>query len=194
MMPCWRHSRKWVKNIAQSERNPLAVIRSRRNRLLDRRDAISLLLRILLLLLAGWLLATQVFLFTQVKGNSMFPALKDGDLAIGFRLQQVYQKGDVVVYELDGQLRTGRVAARAGDFVTIQEDGTLLVNGTVQSGEILYPTYPKDTLTYPYRVPEDTLFILGDYRTQSEDSRDFGPVPLENVKAKVITILRRRGL
>lgn len=147
-----------------------------------------------MLLLAGWLLATQVFLFTQVKGNSMFPALKDGDLVIGFRLQQVYQKGDVVVYELDGQLRTGRVAARPGDFVTIQEDGSLLVNGTVQSGEILYPTYPKDTLTYPYRVPEDTLFILGDYRTQSEDSRDFGPVPLENVKAKVITILRRRSL
>lgn len=150
--------------------------------------------RVLLLLLVGWLLATQVFLFTQVKGNSMFPALKDGDLAIGFRLQQVYQKGDVVLYELDGQLRTGRVAARAGDFVTIQEDGTLLVNGTIQTGEILYPTYPKETLTYPYQVPEDSLFILGDYRTQSEDSRDFGPVPLENVKAKVITILRRRGL
>ena len=150
--------------------------------------------RVLLLLLVGWLLVTQVFLFTQVQGNSMFPALKDGDLAIGFRLQQVYQKGDVVIFELDGQLRTGRVAARVGDFVTIQEDGTLLVNGTIQTGEILYPTYPKETLTYPYQVPEDSLFILGDYRTQSEDSRDFGPIPLENVKAKVITILRRRGL
>ena len=183
-----------MRRIRRKDASPTEVIRRRRNRLLDRRDAISLLLRVLLLLLVGWLLATQVFLFTQVKGNNMFPALKDGDLAIGFRLQQVYQKGDVVVYELDGQLRTSRVAARAGDFVTIQEDGSLLVNGTVQSGEILYPTYPKDILTYPYRVPEDTLFILGDYRTQSEDSRDFGPVPLENVKAKVITILRRRGL
>lgn len=170
------------------------MIRSRRNRLLDLRELRMLLLRLFLLLVVGWLLATQVFLFTQVQGNSMFPALKDGDLAIGFRLQQLYQKGDVVVYELDGRLRVGRVAARPGDFVTIQEDGSLLVNGTVQSGEILYPTYPKDTLTYPYQVPEDSLFILGDYRTQSEDSRDFGSVPLENVKAKVITILRRRGL
>ena len=96
-----------------------------------------LFLRLFLLLVVGWLLATQVFLFTQVKGNSMFPALKDGDLAIGFRLQQSYQKGDVVLYERDGDLWVGRVAARPGDYVTIQEDGTLLVNGTVQSGEIL---------------------------------------------------------
>ena len=36
--------------------------------------------------------------------------------------------------------------------------------------------------------------LLGDYRTQSEDSRDFGPVPLEDVQAKVITLLRRRSL
>ena len=45
-----------------------------------------------------------------------------------------------------------------------------------------------------YTVPADSVFILGDYRTQSEDSRDFGPVALTDVKAKVITLLRRRSL
>jgi len=43
-------------------------------------------------------------------------------------------------------------------------------------------------------VPEGCVYILGDYRTQSEDSRDFGAVPLEAVEAKVITLLRRRSL
>ena len=43
-------------------------------------------------------------------------------------------------------------------------------------------------------VPENHVFILGDYRTQTVDSRDFGPVPMECVAGKVITILRRRGL
>jgi len=65
---------------------------------------------------------------------------------------------------------------------------------TPTSGEILYPTYAKDALEYPYTVPEGCFFVLGDYRTQSEDSRDFGPVPLEDVQAKVITLLRRRSL
>lgn len=68
-----------------------------------RKGYVSLLIRIVLLAAAGWLLLTQVFLITQVSGNGMFPALKDGDLVFAFRLQQEYAKKDVVVYEVDGQ-------------------------------------------------------------------------------------------
>lgn len=124
----------------------------------------------------------------------MFPALKDGDLVIAFQLQREYAKNDVVVYRADGEERIGRVAARAADVVTLDETGTLLVNGTVQSGEILYPTYAKEGITYPYTVPEGTMFVLGDYRTQAEDSRDLGAISMKDVEGKVITILRRRGL
>lgn len=171
-----------------------AIITGRRNRVLDRQGYWSLLLRILFLAAVFWALLTYVFLITQVSGNDMFPAVKDGDLVIGFRLQQDYAKGDVVVYTAGGKTRFGRIAARETDVVTLDDSGTLLVNGTAQSGEILYPSYAKEGLEYPYRVPEGQVFILGDYRTQTEDSRDFGAVPMENVKAKVITILRRRGL
>ena len=52
----------------------------------------------------------------------------------------------------------------------------------------------QSLLSYPYAVPEDSVFILGDCRTQAEDSRDFGPVQCSAVKAKVITLIRRRGL
>ena len=103
-------------------------------------------------------------------------------------------KNDVVVYTAQGTAHIGRIAARAGDVVTLDDSGTLLVNGTAQSGEILYPTYPGEALTYPYSVPQGQVFILGDYRTQAQDSRSFGPVPLTQIQAKVITILRRRGL
>lgn len=170
------------------------IISKRRNQALDRQGYISLLFRVLFLVVAGWILLFQVFLITQTVGNGMFPAVKDGDLVFAFRLQKDYAKNDVVVYTAEGKTHIGRIAARATDVVTLDESGTLLVNGTPQSGEILYPTYAKEGLVYPYIVPDGHIFILGDYRTQTEDSRDFGPIPMENVKGKVITILRRRGL
>ena len=170
------------------------TITARRNRALDHQDCISLVLRILVLALAGWVMFTQVFLITQASGNAMFPAVKDGDLVIAFRMQQEYAKNDVVVYTVDGEPHIGRIVARATDTVMLDDSGKLLVNGTNQTGEILYPTYAKDGLIYPYAVPEGHVFVLGDYRTQTEDSRDFGPISMENVQGKVITILRRRGL
>lgn len=183
-----------MKAISKKQETNAAIITRRRNHALDRQDYQNLLFRILLLALTGWVLFTYVFLITQVKGNDMFPAVKDGDLLIGFRLQREYVKNDVVVYTAGGKLHIGRIAAGETDVVTLDESGTLLVNGTAQSGEIMYPTYAKDGMEYPYRVPEGQVFILGDYRTQTEDSRDFGSIPMEDVQGKAITILRRRGL
>lgn len=154
----------------------------------------SLFLRIILLILLCWFIFAYIFLITQANGNDMFPAIKDGDLILAFRLQNEYSKNDVIVYEMDDTLHVGRIVARENDVVMLDENGTLLVNGTIQNGEIMYPTYSKDGLTYPYVVPENHFFVLGDYRTQSTDSRDSGPVPLENVQAKVITLIRRRGI
>lgn len=183
-----------VKAISKSQSNPASIIQRRRNDAMIRQEYASLGFRILLLLIVGWLLFTQVFLLTQAQGNGMFPAVKDGDLILAYRLQETYMKNDVVVYEQNGIRRVGRVLAQGRDVVTMDESGTLRVNGTQQSGEIMYPTYPKEGITYPYEVPEGCVFILGDYRTQTEDSRDYGAIPAENLEGKIITILRRRGL
>ncbi len=170
------------------------VIKARRIALNTRAGYVSLLSRIVALVLAAYVIFTEVFLITQNNGLGMFPAMKDGDLIIGFRLQQEYAKNDVVVYEVDGKQMVGRIIARETDVVTLSDTGSLLVNGTTQSGEILYPTYAKEGLEYPYKVPEGHIFVLGDYRTNTEDSRDHGAIRMDNVNAKIITILRRRGL
>ena len=81
-----------------------------------------------------WVLLTQVYLVTQVSGNEMFPAVKDGDLVLGCRLEKDYAKNDVVVYERSGTLRVGRVLARGGDIVTLSESGVVEVNGSAQGG------------------------------------------------------------
>ena len=136
---------------------------------------------------------TRVFFLTAADGTDMYPAILDGDLVLGYRLDQNYLKNDVVVCSIDGTSVIGRVVARAGDSVDITEDGTLFVNGTEQTGEIAFPTTPGKQ-TYPYLVPDGCVYLLGDYRTNTTDSRDFGPVETTKIKAKVVGIFRRRGI
>lgn len=170
------------------------VIRSRRAGHIINSSYISLAVRCVILAVVLVVLFTQVFLITQVSGNDMFPAVKDGDLVLAYRLQDSYAKDDVVAFTVSGEVRVGRIVGRAGDVINMDDSGNLQVNGTTQVGEILYPTYAKEQFSYPYVVPEGSVFILCDYRTQCEDSRDFGPVILQDVEGKVITILRRRGI
>ena len=79
------------------------------------REVRSLAVRLAVFAAVLWVLLTQVYLVTQASGSEMFPAVKDGDLVLGIRLEKDYAKNDVVVYERSGRLRVGRVLARGGD-------------------------------------------------------------------------------
>ena len=133
-------------------------------------------------------------MFTQCLGMGMYPAIEDGDLVLVYRLHKEYEKGDVVAYRANNDLLLGRIVAKENDVVMMDDSGTLQINGTNQGGEIMYPTYAKPGTEYPFQVPEDTLYLLGDYRTRTEDSRDLGPISIDDVQGKVITIVRRRGV
>ena len=191
MLPGGRRSMAKQKKPVPS---PMEVVRRRRANCMIAQEYISLAVKFAVLALVLAVLFTQVFLITQVSGNDMFPAVKDGDLVVAYRLQGSYAKDDVVVFNQGGQLRTGRIIGREGDVINMDESGNLQVNGTTQAGEILYPTYAREGSTYPYVVPEGCVYILCDYRTQCEDSRDFGPVRTSALEGKVITLLRRRGI
>lgn len=151
---------------AKKPRTLEEAIKQRRDRLAAQADNRSLFVRVALLAAVCWGFLHFLFMITQVKGMDMFPAVKDGDLAIVFRMQQEYAKNDVIAYRTDTGTKFGRIVARATDVVTIDDTGSLTVNGTTQTGEILYPTYPDEdgSLTYPYTVPENCVFVLGDYR------------------------------
>lgn len=181
--------------MAKSDSGDLSrIIARRRNQILSRRGWGRLVMRLLVLALLAWLLFSRVFLVCQLEGNGMYPSMKDGDLLIGFRLQREYKNDDVVFFEYQGKTCLGRIVARSNDTVTLDDSGTLFVNGGSQAGEILYPSFAKEGIEYPLRVPDGSVFVLGDYRTQTIDSRDFGPLPLEDIQGKLISLLRRRGL
>lgn len=173
---------------------PTAVAHRRWSRILTRRGYVGLLWKLLIVAAAVWVLFSQVFLVTQVEGQGMYPAMEDGDLVLVYRLEGSYVKGDVVAYRLGDRTCFGRVAAVETDVVMLDDSGILLVNGTARESGILFPTYPRTGAEYPFVVQTGTLYVLGDHRTQTQDSRDFGPIPLDHIQGKVITLLRRRGL
>jgi signal peptidase I len=146
-------------------------------------------------LLALWAIFTFVFGIRQVDGESMYPRLRDGDLILYYRLEQDYQVGDVVAFSVCGEPQEARIVAQGGDVVELSSDGQLLVNGAVQQEDIFYLTEPQgEDITYPYTVEEDSYFVLSDSRTSGIDSRSFGSISQKEIRGKVITVLRRRGI
>jgi signal peptidase I len=161
----------------------------------NKRTIREFLIKLVLVCLALWATFTFVFGVRQMHGETMYPRLRDGDLMIYYRLEQNYYTGDVVTFEVDGNQRTARIVAMGGDVVTLSDSGELIVNGGVQSEEIFYPTQAiEGGVIYPYTVPEDSYFVLCDFRTSSSDSRDYGAISRSDLDGKVITILRRRGI
>lgn len=169
------------------------LLRKRRFNLATRRGYLDLAKNVAVMAILVSVALTQVFYITIARGADMYPAVLDGDILLGYRMETKFLKNDVVICTVDGKEVIGRVVARAGDNVNISEAGSLFVNGTEQTGEIAFPTMPGNQ-TYPYTVPEGCVYLLGDFRPKTTDSRDFGPVPVANIKAKVVSVFRRRGI
>lgn len=183
---------------AMSPLQPLrAVIQNRRQKAYERAELRQLAGGIVRTLLVLALLAALFHIWFGLRivhGNQMYPALLDGDLTLTYRVDE-YVKKDVIFYTAEGQTLVGRVVARSGDLVQISESGVLTVNGTPQTDESIYPTFPGENWPGSLQVPEGCVYVLGDYRINAVDSRQLGCIPLEQVQAKVIgLLLRHRGI
>lgn len=126
-----------------------------------------------------------------VQGDSMKPNLTDGIVALFYRLDKSYEVNDVVIFYPDGeaQLLIKRIVAIAGDVVDINDTtGKLMVNNVIQDNDtILGKTEARDGgVTFPYTVPEGSVFVMGDNREVAMDSRDFGAVETNKLMGKVV--------
>lgn len=163
--------------------------KNRKGRL--KRKAVRLLVKAATIVAAVTILVTVVGGVFVAHDNNMYPAVRDGDLCITYRLGGYYN-GDVVAFEKDGGVTFGRVVGIEGDVVDIPETGGLIINGTTPYEVMYYPTNRQDPAReYPYTVQKGELFLLCDQREDAADSRTFGAVtkPL----GKVVLQLRRRG-
>jgi len=140
-----------------------------------------------------------------VSGESMMNTIKDNDKILVNKISYFFEKplrGDVVIFNppiegRENELFIKRVAAVAGDYFEIKEN-QLYINGTAVSESYINSinNNKSNNKAFKYlkgRVPEGYVFLLGDNRDISNDSRVFGFVPIENIKGKAITKLSPIG-
>lgn len=126
------------------------------------------------LLLAAALVMSAVLLLPvlRITGDSMSPTMNRGDIVVTLRGDEM-KHGDLVVFYTEGnKLLLKRVAALSGDVVHMDEDGTLSVNGEMQAESyVSHKALGECDLEFPYTVPNGSIFVLGDNRELSLDSR-----------------------
>jgi signal peptidase I len=129
------------------------------------------------------LIATLVLPVLRVTGNSMNPTLYNDQLVI-CRKQGNFKQGDIIAFYYNNKILLKRVIATEGDVVNIASDGTVYVNDVALEEDYLSEkSYGECDITFPYQVPADRVFVLGDNRATSIDSRssEIGCVAEENV-------------
>lgn len=137
----------------------------------------------------------RILFFTKVSGDSMNPTLSDGDLIFVLPVTNNIQYGDIVVTNSDihyGESIIKRVIALENDTVFIDfSNGQVFVNNEpLKETYIAEPTYVYGDVTFPLTVPEGTVFLLGDNRNHSIDSRysSVGCVPVSQLNKKYISL------
>lgn len=180
-----RKEKQKVKNLSKKPADKKKVLKA----------AKDLLLKTLFLCVAGYLIWTYVGEVHIVHYQDMYPAIKDGDLVISYKMVEAYN-GDVIVYFFDNTYYYGRVVGIPGDEIDITENGYFTVNGSIPYETIYYVTKPVEggPVNYPYKVQEGELFVLADMRDNGKDSRYFGAIPVDCYRGKAVLIVRRRGI
>ena len=134
------------------------------------------------------LVATLWLPVLQIYGSSMTPTLVDGEIIFTIKTSD-FEPGDIVAFYHENKILVKRVIASSADWVDIDEDGTVYVNG-----EELYEPYLEEkalgdcNIELPYQVPDERIFVMGDHRSTSVDSRNtaIGCVAQEDIVGKIV--------
>ena len=133
------------------------------------------------------LLATLLLPVLQVSGDSMNPTLQDRDVILLVKTDD-WKTGDLCGFYWQNKLLLKRVIGLPGDVITLDEDGVVTVNGqTLDEPYVDELALGECDIKFPYQVPENRYFVLGDHRATSIDSRSsvIGSVEKSQIVGKV---------
>ena len=137
---------------------------------------------------AAILVATLWMPVLRIYGTSMVPTLEDGQIVVSVKSSS-FEPGDIVAFYHGNKLLIKRFIAGPADWVDIDADGNVSVNGTVlDEPYIAEKAYGETNITLPYQVPDKRYFLMGDNRDVSVDSRNtaVGCVSDEQIVGRVI--------
>lgn len=134
------------------------------------------------------LIAVLLLPVLQIYGTSMSPSLEEGNIVVSLK-GGTFETGDVVAFYYNNKILVKRVIAQSGDWVNIDPDGNVYVNGTLLNE----PYLPEKALgecniELPYQVPESHVFVMGDHRSTSIDSRNtaVGCVSVDQIVGRLV--------
>ena len=125
----------------------------------------------------------------RLEGTSMEPTMQEGDLVFSSRFLAMtgsYEKGDIVLFryfeEGGSRVVIKRIIATAGDEIEILPEGVMLNGALLEESYVKGHTYGLVDM----KIPEDTVFVMGDNREESFDSRNMGVIAEKDLQGKIL--------
>gem|GEM_PF-32923 len=134
------------------------------------------------------LIAVLLLPVLRIYGTSMTPTLDENNLVLSIKGSK-FETGDVIAFYYNNKILVKRVIARSGEWVNIEQDGTVSVNGKIiDEPYISGKAFGECDIELPYQVPEGRVFVMGDHRDVSIDSRNtsIGCVAEEQIVGKIV--------
>lgn len=134
------------------------------------------------------LIATLVLPVLQISGESMEPTLSNGDIAVLVKTKR-FERGDLCAFYYSNKILIKRVIGLPGDQIVIDAEGTVYVNNEpIDEPYISDKAFGECDIEFPFEVPEEQLFVLGDKRSTSIDSRNtvIGCIARDDILGKII--------
>jgi len=137
---------------------------------------------------ASVLIATLFLPVLEIYGNSMSPTLENKDIVVSIKTSELKQ-GDICCLYYNNHILVKRVIGVAGDEIVMDPDGNVYVNGILLDEPYLVEkNLGESDIEFPYTVPERTVFVLGDNRSTSVDSRNslIGCISVDEIVGKIV--------
>ena len=133
------------------------------------------------------LIATLILPVLQIEGTSMEPTLSNGDIVLLTKTTR-FNRGDLCSITWNNKLLLKRVIGLPGDWIEIDTDGTVYLNGDkLEEPYVQQMALGECDLEFPFQVPQEQYFVVGDMRENSIDSRNslIGCIPKDQIVGKV---------